>query len=131
MGSAGNETPLVHNEDLVRIHHRRNTLRDDELGHMGQLRPEGPADCRVRGGIHSACGIVQNHDLRLFQEGAGDADPLFLTAGQIAAALPDLRFIAIRKGSDKAVRLGDPAGLHKRLIGRLLISPPQIFRNDS
>ena len=131
MGSAGCETPLVQDENLIRVHHRGNTLRDDELGHMGQLRAEGPADGGVRGGVHSAGGIVQNHDLWLLQKSAGNTEPLLLASRKVAAALSDLGFIAVREGADEAVRLGDPADLLQLLISRLFISPAQIFCHGS
>ena len=98
---------------------------------MGQLRSKGAADGGVRRSVHSAGGIVQNHDLRLLQEGAGNAEPLLLAARKVASALSDLRFITVREGADEAVRLSDPADLLQLLIGCLLISPPQIFRNGS
>jgi hypothetical protein len=43
-----------------------------------------PADLRVGTGVHGAGGIVQNQDLRLFEQRPRDAQPLLLPAGHIA-----------------------------------------------
>ena len=74
-------------------------------------------------GYPRAGGVVQNQDLRLFQEGPGDAEPLALSAGHVGAALLDIGIVLVRKFLDKAVGLGQLTGVFKLLVGGVGIAP--------
>ena len=62
-----------------------------------------------------------------FQQRPGNAKTLFLPAGYIDAALPQISVISIRERLYKIVRLCRTAGLLDLLIGSIFISPAQIF----
>ena len=53
------------------------------------VRKEAP-DGGVGGHIHGGGGVVQIRIFGFFQDGPGNAEPLPLTAGEVAAALADL-----------------------------------------
>ena len=90
---------------------------------------EGAADLRLRRRIHGGCGVVQNQDLRFFQQRPGNTQPLFLSAGQVVSALVQLRIIAILKGRDKLVCLGGCCGTDHFLVCRILVAPAQVLGN--
>ena len=118
---------VIHDEDHVRVHDRGHALGDDDLGGFGDIGPEALADEGVGARIHRAGGIVEDQDLRLLQEGAGDAEPLLLPAGDVGAPLLDMGVVAVGEGADKLVRLGEPAGLGQLLVGGVFIAPAQIL----
>lgn len=48
-------------------------------------------------GVHRAQNVVQEHDVRVRIDRAGEADPLLLTPRQVVALLPNLRLVAVLK----------------------------------
>ena len=81
----------------------------------GMNSTEALADQRIGAGIHRAGGVVQDQDLGLFQQRAGDAQPLLLAAGDVGAALLDLGVVFIGELLDELIGLRQPAGLHPSL----------------
>ena len=67
---------LVQHNDLVRVHQRSNTLGNDKLSGIGDFVPQCLPDTSVRVGVHGTGGVVQNQDLRLFQQCSGNTDSL-------------------------------------------------------
>src|SRR5699024_2677801 len=115
-----------HNDDAVGVLHAGYTLGNDDLGGFGDIITEALADQRVGLGIDGAGGVVQNQDLGLFQQGAGDAQALFLAAGNIGAALLDPGVVLIRELLDKFVGLGQLAGFQDLVIGGVRVAPAQV-----
>ena len=68
------------------VHHRGDALGDDDFGDLLQLG-QRRADLGLGGGVHRAGGVVKDENLGLFEQGAGDAQPLLLPAGDVDAAL--------------------------------------------
>ena len=97
---------VVHNDYAVGVLHGGYPLRDDEGGRIRELFAESLAYAAVGGSIDSACGIVENDYLRLFQQGTGNTEPLLLTAGDIHAALSELGVIALREAHYEVVGAG-------------------------
>ena len=80
------DAAVVQHQDPVRGFHTGNTLGDDDLGGSGDLLCERRPDAGVRRGIHGAGGVIQDQDLRFFQEGPRYTETLLLSAGYIGAA---------------------------------------------
>ena len=81
----------VQDNDLVGVLHGGNALRDDDLGRVRESTLRNAlADQRIGLGIDRAGRVVQDEDLRLFQQCARDAQTLLLAAGNVAAALLDV-----------------------------------------
>ena len=93
MGSHGADAAAIHNDDTIRILHRGDPLGNDDLCRFRDKLPESLANQRIRAGIHSACGVIQNEDLGLFQQSTGDTEPLLLAAGNIASPLFDIGIV--------------------------------------
>ena len=106
MVTGGHNPAVIQHQNDVRLLHRGDPLGDNQLGGAGNLLPEGLADHGVGLGIHGGGGVVQNQDFGLFQQRAGDAQPLLLSAGNIGAALLDVGIIAVGEAADKLVRAG-------------------------
>ena len=87
MCADGIDFAIVHDDDHIRVHDGDNALGNDDLGRAGERGAQCLADLGICRGIDRAGGVVQNEDLRLFQDGAGDAKTLLLSAGNINTAL--------------------------------------------
>ena len=118
---------VFHDNDDVGILNGGNTLGNDQLGGSGNFFLEGLADHSVRMGIHSGGRVVQDQDLRLFQQGTGNAQPLLLAAGDIAAPLLDVGIVAVREGGDELIGTGQLTGVDQLLIRGVGIAPAQVF----
>ncbi len=80
-------------------------MGDDQGGAaLAHLAQRG-LDRRLGAAVERAGGLVQDQDPRPGQQGAGDANPLALTAGQFQAALADPRVHPIRQALDKRGQL--------------------------
>ena len=94
VADAGDVT-VFHNDDDIRILNGGYPLCNDQLGRTGDLFFKGLADHGVRVRINGRGGIVQDQDLRLFQQSAGDAQALLLTAGDVGAPLLNVGVVAV------------------------------------
>ncbi len=127
MGSESVYRSVVQDNDTVCILHGGNALRDNQLCGIRYFLRKCPADFCIRGGVHGAGTVVKNQDLRLFEQRAGDAQALFLPAGNIRPALFNVRVVSVRKAVDKFVCAGQTAGAAAFVVGGVRIAPAQIF----
>ena len=67
MCAVSTDLAIIHNDDMIRILHRRNTLCNDDLGRIRNLFQESFADQRICLGIYRAGRIIQDQDLRFLQ----------------------------------------------------------------
>ena len=61
-------------------------------------------------GVEVAGGFVEDQDLRVGEDGAGDGDALPLAAAELHAALADERVVAVGQCVDELVGVGDRGG---------------------
>ena len=80
MRSARCDFTIVHNNDSIGVLYGADTLSNDDFGRIRNKLRKGFLDGSIRFGINSRSGIVQNQHLWFFQQSAGDAKPLLLTA---------------------------------------------------
>ena len=109
------DAAVVEHEDAVGMLNGARTLRDDDLGRVGQVARQTLADKRVGLGVDGARGVVENEDLRALQQGARNAQTLLLAAGDVGAALFDVGVVLLREALDELVRLSELADLHASL----------------
>ena len=76
--------------------------------------------------VESRGGLIEDEDLRLFQNGAGDAEPLTLTAGEPHSAVADRCLIPALQLHDEVVRLGDFRGGHHLFLRGVLRPEGQV-----
>ena len=116
MRAGGGNGAAVHHEDEVGVLHGRDALGNDDLGRLGDIGLEALADERVGARIDRGGRVVEDQDLRLLEQRAGDAQALFLSAGDVRAALLDVGVIAVGERSDEVVRLREAAVLSAPLL---------------
>ena len=126
MGSYGVNGTAVHDDNAVSILYRSSTLRNDDLGGFWNILTECLTDQCIGTGIDSAGRVVQNEDLWLFKQGAGDTQTLFLTTRNVGTTLFDIGVVSPWELIDKFIRLCQFAGFDHFFIGSIFIAPAQI-----
>ena len=96
---------ILQYKDTIGIHDRGNALCDDDLGGVFQRGAERLTDLCLGRGVNRACRVVEDQDLRLFQQGTGNAETLLLSARYVCAAALDLMLVSVGEALDKDVRL--------------------------
>ena len=89
MRAAFSDPALVHDQDLIRVHDRRDAVCDQDHGRVPGVLSEGSPDPGIRLRVHGGKRIVEDHDGTLPDQHLCDRCPLFLSAGQGHAALSD------------------------------------------
>ena len=90
MRAALDHRALVENENSVGAADGREAVGDDDGGAALEELRERFLDCLLAGRIDVRGGLVEDEDRRVFEERAGDGDPLALAARELRAALADL-----------------------------------------
>ena len=126
MSPKSTDPSFIHNNDTVSALDTGNTLSNDQLGGIRYLLCKSSSDTGICGGIHRTCGIVQNQHPGLLQQGPGNAEPLFLPAGYIYAALAQVGVKAVGHPGQKFVRTGGAAGGPEVVVRRVGIAPFQV-----
>lgn len=117
----------MHHDDAVGLLHGGDALRDDNLRRVRDLVVERLADHLVGLRVDRARGIVEDQDLRLLEQRAGDAQTLALAARHIRAALLDVGVVLVGELLDETVRLCELARVPNLLVSGIRVAPAQIL----
>ena len=123
VGGKAVDPAVVHDDDAVAVLDTGDPLGDDQTCRIRDLLLEGPADLRIGRGVDRARAVIQDQDLRFFEQCARDAQALLLTAGDVGAALLDIGVISLGHLLDEFVGTGQAAGPPALLVSRVLIAP--------
>src|SRR6266851_4791359 len=94
-------TALIQNQDGVGSYQGGKPMRDNDHGATLCDPSQVGIDDRLALGIERTGGLVEDQELGVDQERAGDRDPLTLSAGEIGRALLDERIVAARQALDE------------------------------
>ena len=75
-------------------------MGNDEGGAVLHQSVQRFADLGFGFGIHGGGRVIEDQDARILQQGAGNRNTLFLSAGERDAFFADQRVVAIWKGQD-------------------------------
>ena len=87
VGAGGADPPTLEKADAVGVHHGSQPMGDDDVGTPLHQRFQSqlyPVFCLA---IQAGGGFIQNQNVRIAQEHAGDRDPLPLSSREIPALL--------------------------------------------
>jgi hypothetical protein len=87
MVTALNDFAMAHDEDLICLANRAETVGDDEAGPIGHQPLERFLDELFSGGIDAGRGLVQNQNRRVFEQRPRDAHALFFANAQLDPSL--------------------------------------------
>lgn len=120
MRSRGSQSSLIEDEDLVSEQHGRDPLRDDEprctVRRLGDHSIKRVLEPYFGFDVHGACRVIEEKNLRPYEERARDGQALALTTGQRHAALTDDRVQLIGERADELRRLSRLAGCEDLVV---------------
>ena len=125
MGADAGDLAVIQHHDLLGAHDRAHALGDDQHGGLAGsfLRAFSR---RIGPEIQGRKAVVEDVDLRLLGQGAGDGKPLFLAAGEVGAALRYRSLVALLAGGDEVKGLGRFSVLGHLGVGRLFVGVPDV-----
>ncbi len=71
---------LTEREHFIHMQALWQLMRDEQHGHLAFELVDGPGEVLGIGGVEVGRGFVEDENARLFEQGAGDGDALFLAA---------------------------------------------------
>ena len=89
------DAAVFEDDDAVGVGDRAEPVGDDEARAAFHQRGQAGLDHPFAFGVEVAGGLVEDEDLRVGQDRAGDGDPLPLAAAELHAALADERVVAV------------------------------------
>ncbi len=109
------DAPGVQDHEPVGVPEGGEAVRYREGGPPLHQPADGLLDLFLGLHVHGGGGLVQDQDLRVVEDGAGQGDALALPAGEPGAPLAHLGVVAVGLGHDEGVGVGRLRGLHDLL----------------
>ena len=106
-------------------------MGDDKAGPALHQPVHGVLNLLFRSGIHRGCGLVQNHDLIVREDGSGDREKLLLALRYVAGILVQLHLIAAGKGLYEAVGMSRLRRRNDFLIRGVQPAVADVFHNGA
>ena len=106
MGPFLHDPPAVEHHDPRRILHCGEAVGDDHGGLAREGRAQVVEDRRLGLGVDRRQGVVEEEDRRVLGQRPGDGGALLLAAGEVDAALPQERVVAVRQRGQRLGELG-------------------------
>ena len=129
MSSALDNAPVVDDEDEIGPLDGGEPVCDDDRSPAGAQLLKGLLDLGLGGRVNGRGGLVQEDDLRVSQDDAGDGDSLQLAAREFDPALSDLGRVSVGESHDLVVDGGGLAGLVHLLVGGVQSSVSNILQD--
>ena len=126
MGAHSGNRAIIQHNNHIRFLYRGDTLRNNQLGRMGQLFAHGFADHGIRPRVHGAGGVIHDKYFRLFQQGTGNTKPLLLSAGYVGTTLLNISIILVGEGLNELISLCLAAGMEHFLVRGIFVAPAEI-----
>jgi hypothetical protein len=117
VGAPFNDFAFRQHDDFVGVHHGGESMRDHQRGAAGGDGAQRAFDIPLRAGVQCAGGFIQDQQTRVLEDGAGDGDALFFTAGEFEAAFADAGVVAVGQAEDEIVDLGQAGGVFDLVLG--------------
>ena len=117
MRAVGDDSSIVEDEDSLGAADGAEAVGDDDGGLAGEKFVEGLLDLLFALGVEGGGGFVEDQDRSVAEEGAGEGDALFLTAGEAGAFLADDGLVAVVEIDDELVGKGVAGGFFDLLAG--------------
>jgi len=100
------DVAVVHDQDQIGVLDRGQAVGDDEAGAPLHQILHAFLDQDLSAGVDRRGRLIQDQDLRIAQEGAGDRQQLLLALGDVGGFLVDFRLVAVFQGADEVVHIG-------------------------
>ena len=123
---------LLHNDalrqdnDMIRMLHGREPVGHDQHGANTANAGEGVLNEQLCLCVDIGGGLVEDDDRGLVNDGAGKAQELPLSGGEVVAPLPDRLIQTVIQLADKGVGVDVSAGLHDLFVRDALLPEENI-----
>lgn len=121
--------PFVEDDDVVGVNDGAQAVGYDEDGLAAVEGTEIFHNDALVVGIEAVGGFVEENELRVFVDGAGDEDPLSLSGTHTAALHADFRVVAERQRFHKFLHVGDLCGTAQAVGVDALRADGDVLRN--
>ncbi|OQA95033.1 MAG: hypothetical protein BWY25_02588 [Chloroflexi bacterium ADurb.Bin222] len=122
MRAALDDLAIFDDHDAIRVADGAQPVRDDEIRAPRHQPPQRRLQVLLRARVHVARGLVQDQHFGIGQHRAGDGEQLPLSLAEVAAALRELRLIALRQSVNEAIGVGELRRGDHLLVGG--VQPP-------
>mmetsp|Transcript_73984 Transcript_73984/g.173688 ORF Transcript_73984/g.173688 Transcript_73984/m.173688 type:complete len:360 (-) Transcript_73984:725-1804(-) len=129
MGALFDNLAPVHHGDDVGVADGAEAMGHDNAGAPDHQAVEGLLHELLALGVQRARRLVEEQDLGVLEQGAGDGDTLLLPSAKHDAALSALRVVALRQTLDEVVCVGQASGLLDAGVGADLGSIHDVVLN--
>ncbi len=121
-GAGVDDPAAVHERDPVGQLQGGLAVGDEDGGGAASGPGQGGVDLGLGPGVDRGGGVVEDQDLGVGEQGAGERDPLALAAGERQALLADDRVVALGEPVDERVGAGEAGGGPYLLVARVRAS---------
>ena len=111
MGAAFDDGATVHDDDFVGVADGGEAVGDDDAGAALHELVEGLLDDVFALGVEGTGGFVEDEDGRVFEDGAGDAETLALSATEVESTVADGGVVALLHEGDEFVGVSHLCGM--------------------
>ena len=122
---------MIHDQNQVGIHDRRQAMRDHKARTPAHERVHGAADGKLGTRIHARRRLVQDENRRVVEQHARDGQQLTLALADALGIVGHPRVITLRHGAHKEVDLRSTGGRNDFLARRLRAAIGDILGNRS
>ena len=130
MSTEFHKLAFIDDSDTVGVFHSGQTMRDDEHGFILHEVVDGLLDYAFRLIVESRGCFVKNNDRGVLEEGTGNSDSLFLTAGKEHATFTDGGVHTIFQRGYKLSKTGAFQSQRNFLVGSIWLSQKDILLNS-
>ncbi len=116
VGAGFHDSAIIQHEDLVSIPYRRESVRDDDDGSIGEEPVDRTLDEALRLAIQRRGGLIEDEDGRVAQYRTGDGDPLALPTGETHTSIAEHSVVALGGGHDELMRVRGSCGRFDLLL---------------
>ena len=120
---------VIHDQDQVGIHDRRQAMRNHKARTPTHERVHGAADGKFGARIHARRRLVQNENRRVVEQYARDGQQLALALADAFGIVGHPRVITLRHGTHKEVDLRGARSRHDLVARRLGTAVGDVLRN--
>ena len=127
MAATFDNPALLHDDDAVGMAHGAEPMGDHQRGAAGCDLVEGALDRGLGFVVHGCGGLIEDQHRWIFEDGAGQGDPLALTAREPLAPFAHHRVEAVRQGLDEGGRFRQLGRPFDRQAGGLKAAVGDVF----
>ena len=120
---------VIHDQDEVGIHDRRQTVRDHKARTPAHKRVHGTADGKLGARIHARRRLIQNENRRVVEQHARNGQQLALALTDAFGIVSHTRVVALRHSAHEEVDLRGTSGGHNFVARCLGAAVGDVFGN--